>query len=328
MDRFEYSAPTMGTMLKIVLYAPSESMAQRWISICLDEIERLIPVLNNYSPQSEISKLNADAGRSMKVSEDLYRILEQSHRWYQLSDGAFDVTCGRLFLMWKEARNTGRLPAQEHRRAVQELCGWQHVQLSKPRSAKDQASAFEVTLKQPGLVLDLSGIATGFIIDSAVDKMQSDGCSRYLIDIGGDIRLGDPPEGRVGWIVQVEGLSKENPPMMHLALSNCSLTTSGDRNQSSRIDGKNYSHLVDPRTGMPLQEHQSTTVVADRAIDADAGATALSVLGRRDSAGRIDRMPIDQAILLYAGLAGETAEESVVGYTRLVREKTPQGRRP
>ncbi|MFN9463827.1 MAG: FAD:protein FMN transferase, partial [Planctomycetota bacterium] len=97
MDRYEYSTPTMGTILKLVVYAQDEHEAQSWIDICLAEIERLMPILNNYTSKSEISLLNARCGVSTIVSEDLYQVLEHSHRWYELSGGAFDITCGAVF---------------------------------------------------------------------------------------------------------------------------------------------------------------------------------------------------------------------------------------
>jgi thiamine biosynthesis lipoprotein len=123
MDRYEYAAPAMGTYLKIVLYAKNEFQAQGWISNFLQEIERLSQVLNNYSNQSEISKLNGNSGNRTLVSEDLYRILEHSKRWFELSDGAFDVTSGALFAIWKAARKSGRLPTKVQWTTARGLCG-------------------------------------------------------------------------------------------------------------------------------------------------------------------------------------------------------------
>ena len=104
-------------------------------------------------------------------------------------------------------------------------------------------------------------------------------------------------------------------------MANCSLTTSGDRNQSLVLDGVTYSHLIDPRTGEPLTNHQSCTAIASTTIDADAAATALSVLGRAASSQRFETLPIDQAVLLYSELESGPAQRSTIRFSRLLAEK-------
>ena len=307
----------MGTILKLVVYAQDEHEAQSWIDICLAEIERLMPILNNYTSKSEISLLNARCGVSTIVSEDLYQVLEHSHRWYELSGGAFDITCGAVFQLWKQARKSLQVPSELQQREARESSGWQHVKLRKSKSADGQTDTYQVTVDQPGLVLDVSGVATGYIIDAAIEKMTRAGGKSFLIDIGGDIRLGDAPEDKSGWIVQIGGLGKDSPPIMQLSLANCSLTTSGDRNQSTRIDGVSYSHLVDPRKGQPLSGHQSCTAISSKATDADAAATTLSVMGTRDSSKFFDRLGIDQAILLFSDLLVAEQKDAPVSFVRL-----------
>ncbi|MCY3007292.1 MAG: FAD:protein FMN transferase [Planctomycetota bacterium] len=321
MDRFEYTTPTMGTILKFVVIAETQTTAERWIDVGLSEIERLIPIFNNYSPASEISRLNARSGTRTEISADLYRAIAHSRRWHELSNGVFDITCGALFELWRQARSNRRLPTQAERKDALERCGWNNVECPADQSSKDPEGGYWVTVNRRGLVLDLSGIATGYIIDSVADRMIQSGCTAFLIDIGGDIRLGGPPGGKEGWRVQVAGLQKSDPPIMELSLSNCSLTTSGDRNQSLVIDGVTYSHLLDPRTGDPLTNHQSCTAIASKAIDADAAATALSVLGRTSSSDRFDRLPIDQAILLYCDATSDPAQRSSIRFSRLLSEK-------
>jgi thiamine biosynthesis lipoprotein len=317
MDRYEYSTPTMGTILKLVVYAQDQHEAQSWIDICLREIERLMPILNNYTAKSEISVLNARCGIATNVSEDLYKLIEHSHRWYELSGGAFDITSGAVFQLWKQARRSLRVPSESQQREAMESSGWKHVEWTQKKSADGLTETYQVTVDRPGLVLDVSGIATGYIIDSAIEKMTRAGCKSFLIDIGGDIRLGDAPEDKSGWIVQIGGLGKDSPPIMQLSLANCSLTTSGDRNQSTLIDGVSYSHLVDPRRARPLLGHQSCTAISSKATDADAAATTLSVMGIRDSSKFFDRLGIDQAILLFSDPLVAQQRDAPVSFVRL-----------
>ena len=321
MERFEYSTPTMGTILKFVVIAPTQTIAERWIDVGLSEIERLIPIFNNYSPASEISKLNARCGTRTEISADLYRAIEHSRRWHELSSGVFDITCGALFELWKQARGNRRLPAKVERKEALERSGWNYVECTATQDPEAPDARFFLTVHRQGLVLDLSGIATGYIIDSLADRMILAGCKAFLIDIGGDIRLGESPLGKEGWRVQVAGLEKSDPAIMELSLANCSLTTSGDRNQSLVLDGVTYSHLIDPRTGEPLTNHQSCTAIASTTIDADAAATALSVLGRAASSQRFETLPIDQAVLLYSELESGPAQRSTPRFSRLLTEK-------
>lgn len=319
MDRYEYSAPTMGTMLKLVVYSEEQTTAEQWIDACLNEIERLIPIFNNYSAQSEISQLNARCGSQTRVSKDLYRLIEHARFWHEISGRAFDATCGSLFELWRQARKTQRVPSGEEQSQALGRCGWQHVECATRRLSGGQDAECLVTVHRPGLILDPSGIATGYIIDLAVDRMTQAGCRSYLIDIGGDIRLGQAPPNKRGWRVQVAGLGKNSPPLMELERANCSLTTSGDRNQSLVIGGQSYSHLIDPRTGQPLRNHQSCTVLADTATAADAGATALSILGREQSASKFEVFPIEEAYLITSQAESEQVDHPPPFYCHLTR---------
>jgi thiamine biosynthesis lipoprotein len=170
------------------------------------------------------------------------------------------------------------------------------------------------------MLIDLSGLATGYIIDRAFEAMVRRGCPRLLIDIGGDIRVGAAPPGSSGWLVLVAGLGKESPPICSLSLENCAVTTSGDLTQFVEIDGVRYSHLVDPRAGVPLTRRQSVTVLATTAIDADAGATALSVLGMEISSELFETLPLREAILLEAD-TNSTGDDAALRYRHLSIEE-------
>jgi thiamine biosynthesis lipoprotein len=130
----------------------------------------------------------------------------------------------------------------------------------------------------PKVRIDCGGIAKGYIIDRAFDCLSEHGLGRCLINAGGDMRLGDPPPGRTGWRVEVAGLAVDQPGLRRLELSRCALATSGDLWQYQLIDGVRRSHIVDPRTGVGVPGPISVTVVAATAVEADAAATALTVM--------------------------------------------------
>lgn len=300
LKRFELSIPSMGSNLDMVVYAATPEEAQRFIDAGLEEVERLSLILSNYSEDSEISKLcRTPAHTDTQVSRDLGDVLEHSKRWYEISRGKFDITIGPLIQVWRVGRKERRLPMETEVQNAKELCGWEHVAIARSSSGNNHdESVSTVQLAKAGMRIDLSGIATGYIVDKAFEKMQAMGAESILINAGGDIRVGAPPPSKSGWNIAVAGLGKSSPPLMKLMLSNCAITTSGDLNQYLEVDGRRYSHLIDPHSGAPIERRQSVTVIASTTVDADAGATALAVLGIQEASQVFDVLPVKEAIMV------------------------------
>ena len=127
--------------------------------------------------------------------------------------------------------------------------------------------------------LDLGGIAKGYAADEALRVLCTRGIDRALVDAGGDVVIGDPPPGRIGWRIGIAPLEVDGAPSRYLTLAQSAIATSGDAFQFVEIGGQRYSHIVDPRTGFGLNHRQSVTVRARDGITADSLATAVSVLG-------------------------------------------------
>ena len=140
-------------------------------------------------------------------------------------------------------------------------------------------------VEREGMQLDAGGIAKGFAADQALAILTRAGCRRALVAGGGDVAVGDPPPDRSGWEIALAGLSSDTAaPWSPLTLSRAGVSTSGDAEQWVEIGGVRYSHILDPRTGLPVRGHSSVTVVASNATTSDMLATAVSVLG--PNAGR------------------------------------------
>ena len=134
----------------------------------------------------------------------------------------------------------------------------------------------------------------------ALDTLGKHGINRALVDAGGDIRLGGPPPDRPGWLIGVEALEADAPPSRYLWLADRAIATSGDTRQYVEIEGKRYSHLVDPRTGLGLTDHSNVTVIAPDGITADALASAVSVLGPEAGLKLIESTPDTAAFIVRA----------------------------
>lgn len=294
LTRFEYTRPTMGTQIKIVLFAADESQAAFAINAVLEDLEEQSRPINNYKSDSEVSNLaNLKPGSQRLLSSELGDLLLQSKRWHDLSLGAFDVTAGATLELWSNARKQKKRPTDQEIAVTKEHSGWKHIHLSK-----EGDSPHAISVDSPGIRINVSGIATGYLIDHAMDVMRHHGITSALIDIGGDVIVSDSPPGSDGWKISVAGLSESEKIVNTLNVRNCAVTTSGDLNQFTEIDGVRYSHLIDPATHCPIPRRVSATVVAKRAIDADAGATAVAVLGIDKAKPLLANLPIDSVMIL------------------------------
>ncbi|MFN7840193.1 MAG: FAD:protein FMN transferase [Pirellula sp.] len=309
--RFEYNRPIMGTELKVTLYAQNEFQATLAINAILEELEQRAKPINNYTPNSEVSRLaNSEPSKSRILSVELGEVLSESKRWHELSDGAFDVTAGATIELWNKARKQKLLPSNDEISNAQKNSGWDHLKLA---SKSDSQTTLTIDTKE--LRINVSGIATGYLIDHAMTVLKQQGIESALIDIGGDIIVSNPPPSSEGWKVDIAGLNLSDPIQSKIMIRDQAVTTSGDLNQFTEIDGVRYSHIIDPATGSPIPRRVSATVVAKRAIDADAAATAIAVLGIQRAKTLLIKMPIDSVIILEQDVI-ET-EESISPIRRL-----------
>lgn len=270
LTRFEYSEVAMGVRARMVLYANDQATAQAAARAAYDRIAYLEQIMSDYRPDSEISKLSAKAGGSaVEVSPELFYILGKSQELARRSDGAFDVTVGPLVKLWRTARKSGKLPLQDKLKAARKLVGWRKLHLLPA------GSSGSVKLDTPGMQLDLGGIAKGYGCDEAIRVLKEHGVKSALVEMGGDIVVSDAPPGAKGWEIEIENAR----PLKTEILANAAVSSSGDVEQFVEIDGKRYSHIVDPRTGLGLTDRIAVTIVAPNGTTSDGLSTAVSVLG-------------------------------------------------
>lgn len=273
LHRFEFQQPHMGTLFTITLYAPEANRAGAAAEAAFARIAALEQMMTDYDPESELMQLcQQPVGQPVRVSDELFALLQKGQRLAKLTDGAFDVTIGPVVRHWRRARRTETLPSPEALARAQAPVGWRKLKLD-PRKQT-------VTLTAPDMQLDLGGIAKGYAADQALAVLKSHGLNRALVAASGDIAVGDPPPGKRGWRVGVGALDRgEDALARNLLLRNAAVSTSGDTEQFVEINGQRYSHIVDPRTGLGLTERLQVSIVAKRAADTDSFATAVSVLG-------------------------------------------------
>ncbi len=282
LTRYEYSEIIMGVEGRIVLYAQDEPQARAAARAAFDRMAQLDAVLSDYQADSEAMRLSAiSGGPPVHVSDDLFRIVLRAKEISHASDAAFDITVGPLARLWRSARQTGTRPTQEDIDTAKLAVGAQHIFLNEESQT--------IQLLRPKMQLDFGGIGKGFAADEALATLAQAGITRCLIDLGGDIRVGDPPWGKSAWSIALPPRLHDGPPTIDLVQA--AVATSGDTEQYVLIDGRRYSHIIDPRTGIALTNRVIVTVVAGDATTADALASAASVLGPDCAMGLAIRFP-------------------------------------
>ena len=259
----------------------------------------------------------------MKVSPELFTVLEESLKLHRKSRGAFDVTVGRLVMQWRRARFQQKLPTEENIQKALKLTGSHLIKLNRKQQA--------VELLKEKMRLDLGGIAKGYIADETLKVLNRHSIRRAMIDAGGDLVLGEAPPNEPGWKIEIESLKgkgnnndgKRNSPRWML-LKNCGIATSGDAYQYVEIDGVRYSHIVNPKTGVGLAFRSSVTVIAKNGMTADAFASAISVLGVKEGLKLIETENGTEALIQFLDEQGEAIIRTSVKFDRVSEESLPK----
>lgn len=293
LARYHFRQVHMGVPIDVTLYAADELSANAAADAAFERIAQLDRAMSDYKPDSELSRLSASAGsgRAVRLSDDLWLVLSRSQRLAEETDGAFDVTVGPYVRLWRRARRSQEFPSAERLAEARAAVGYRKLRLDEAQHTAE--------LSAPGMRLDLGGIAMGYAADEALAVLVSHGFSRAMVDASGDIVVGDPPPGAKGWRIGIAPVTDpDGPPSRFVLISRCALTVSGDAFQHVVIDGKRYSHIVDPRTGLGLTDQSSVTAIAPDGITADGLDTAVSVLGPQLGLELVERTPGAAALVL------------------------------
>jgi thiamine biosynthesis lipoprotein len=294
LKRFQFDRVEMAVPFQLVLYAPDSATANESAEAAFARIRQLNHIFSDYDPESETRRLcdTAGEGKYVPVSAELWDVLCRARGISRRSGGAFDVTVGPIVLLWRRARRQRELPDPAKLAQARQRVGYELVRLDPQRRA--------VELTKRGMRLDFGGIAKGYAVDQAMAVLRQHGVTRAMVHAGGDIGLGEPPPDAPGWRVAIPSLDINRPPQTILSLSRCAVATSGDTWQFVVIEGRRYSHVVDPRTGIGLTDHCQVTVVVPGGASADGLATAVSVLGPEKGLRLIEETPGAAALVLRA----------------------------
>ena len=260
----------MGSPLNITLYDIDSIKANQIATEAYKIADSLNLIYSDYLENSELNLLSKKSGTNefIKVSPALWDILNMSIKASKQSKGAYDITVGSIVKLWRKARKEKVLPESTMLKNTLQSVGYQFIIL-------DSATRL-VKLSQPNTQLDLGGIAKGYVAQVIVDFCVNKGIKKVLVDAGGDLAMAS--QDNKPWKIGVTVPNSEELIPRYLILQNQAVATSGNMYQYVEINGKKYSHIMNPHTGLGVTHQRNVTVIAPNGATADWLATACSVL--------------------------------------------------
>ena len=305
----------MGTEFQVILVGSDRDALDEIAHHCWDEVERLEARLSHYRPDSEISDLNQRAAYGpVRMEGSIFDLLHRCVKVSQVTDGAFDCTAGPLIRAWGFFRGEGRLAEPEAVREALERVGVRLLELDP--------AARTVQFAREGVQVHLGAIGKGYAVDHLVGELRRYGVESALVHGGTSTvyGLGAPP-GQDGWYIGLRDPSEPDRRLGAVRLRDRALSTSGDYEQFFEVDGRRYSHILDPRTGFPAQGMRSATVVAESATDTDALSTAAFVLGPEGTRRLGESYPEIGAVLVPDPGCDKPAEVLVLGDVEFIPDE-------
>jgi FAD:protein FMN transferase len=274
----------MGNRFELSVVSDDEAWAKARIAEGVEEIRRIERLLTTYSATSQTYDINENAGiRPVKVEKEVFDLIERSLRISKVTQGAFDISYGSIDKrFWNFDMQMKSLPDRETARQSVRLINYKNIVLN----AQDTT----VFLREKGMRIGFGGIGKGYAAEMAKRVMLQNGVKNGIVNASGDlVTWGHQPNGKP-WTVGVADPENRNQPFSYLDISNMAVATSGNYEKYVLIDGKKYSHTIDPKTGFPVTGIKSVTIITTNAEIADAMATPVMVMGIKVGLNLINQM--------------------------------------
>ena len=262
MQHFGFEFAAMASRCEVRVAAPARDLAERWAQAAIDEVRRIEVKFSRYRDDSIVTRINRAAGAApVECDDETASLLDYAGTLHQQSDGLFDITSGVLRRAWDF--RAAVVPTPEALAALLPLVGWRRV----------ERDARRVRLPAAGMEIDFGGFGKEYAADRAAGAMQAAGAVSGFVDLGGDIRaLGPQPDG-APWTIAIQHPRRAGATVASIPIAQGAVCTSGDYERYFERDGRRYCHILNPRTGMPVQRWQSITVVAPLAVAAGSLTT-------------------------------------------------------
>jgi FAD:protein FMN transferase len=273
LAEYKKAARLMGNTFEITVVADDEGWANEKISLAISEIRRIEGLLTTFDERSQANQVNNMAGICpVKVDAEVFELIKRSIRISVLTDGAFDITYGSVDKrLWNFDCTMTELPDPETARNMVRLIDYRKVVLDEKNHT--------VLLKEKGMRIGFGGIGKGYAADMAKALLISEGVQSGIVNASGDLITWGLQANRQPWTIGIAHPDNARHSFGWLNISNLAIATSGNYEKYAMIDGKKYSHTINPKTGMPVTGIKSVTIISPYAEIADAMATPVMVMG-------------------------------------------------
>lgn len=280
----------MGSKFKITLVDKDAISVEKNIDKTIGEIVRIENLISDWKPASQVSQVNQNAGiKPIKVDQEVIELTKRAIQFSEITDGAFDISFAAMDKIWKFDGSMEQLPSQsEIQKAIAKI-GYQNILINEENST--------IFLKLPGMKIGFGSIGKGYGAQKAKEFIQDLGINAGIIDASGDMTIWGSQPDNSPWKIGVVNPFKRYKTADILAIKNGAVTTSGDYEKFILIDGKRYSHIINPKTGMPSTGLTSVTVIGPNAETTNGFSTSIMVLGQKKGLEIMNKYP-DYACLL------------------------------
>lgn len=282
------SAGIMGTNIYVEVWAETPVQGQLALKAVMAEMERINQLMSPYIETSELSLINASAGKqAMVISDEMFELLDKSVKISELTKGAFDVTFASVGYLYnyKESKR----PDEATIASLLDAVNYKHIVLDKENKT--------VSFTNEKVKIDLGGIAKGHAVDNSISLLERMGILHGLVTAGGDTRLIGDRRGKP-WIVGIRDPRNKEKQAVVMPLQNSAMSTSGDYERYFEEDGKRYHHILSPKTGKSTYDVQSVSIIGPSSTFNDALSTAVFVMGLREGLGMINRIDGYDAVVM------------------------------
>jgi thiamine biosynthesis lipoprotein len=282
----------MGSAFEFVLIT-DEGSGYALLEECISEVKRIEDMLTEFSQTSQTALLNKAAGiEPVRVDAEVYSLLKRCHELSRITQGAFDITAGILKKLYNFKHEHFIIPGQEKVKAALERVGYMKVKF---------LDGNRIFLSEPGMHIGFGAIGKGYAADRVKQLMMARGVKGGVINASGDLAAWGSRLDAKPWTIGIADPENPGRALMRIPLVNAAVATSGDYERFFELNGKRYSHTIDPTSGKPVCGVKSVTVVSRSAELSDALATAVFIMGPSTGLHLIEQLPGSHALLIREG---------------------------
>jgi len=274
----------MGNRFEVTVVAEDEKVANDCIEEAIAEMRRIEALLTTFNDSSQTNLINENAGvKPVRVDRELIDLIHRSKRISELTQGAFDITYGSIDKrLWNFDKTLTSLPDAATAKKLVRLINYRNVIVDDRKNT--------VLLKEKGMRIGFGGIGKGYAAERAKSVLQNRGIKSGIVNAAGDLTAWGYQPGGKPWTIGIANPDSARQPFSHLDITNTSIATSGNYEKFILIDGKKYSHTIDPKTGLPVTGIKSVTIICPNAEIADAMATPVMIMGVRVGLNMINQV--------------------------------------